>query len=379
MPAPDVAEYVDLTLFDIDAQPLVDRAMAEAEIAFPDWSPREGNTEVVLIEALAVEIAELVHAVNRVPGAVTEVLLRLFGLGRDPGVAPTGTATLTVSDTTGHAIAAGTRLRLVLDPDLGSLDFTTDTELVVGVGLASGVVGITGEYPTALGGGTPALTALQVIDAVPYLDRALLAAPLGTGVEPEDGQAFLDRGAARLQRLVTTLVLPEHFTASAQEEVYVVRATTLDNFDSTVGSGSPGSHPGHVTVAVAGPAGAAVSAPNKALLDTKLESQALAALSIHVMDTTLNTVPVTVTVQREVGAGDADVQAAVAAALGEYLGTDAWDFGGTVYRNELISVIDGAAGVARVVTLAAPAADLVLTGLAPLASLGAVATTVQAP
>jgi uncharacterized phage protein gp47/JayE len=377
--ATDVSGYVDLALYDLDEQGLVERALGEITARFPDWVPREGNTEMVLLESTALMVAELAYAINRVPGAVVEVLLRLYGLTRDPGTGATATARLYTSDTTGRTIPAGTRVRLVLPPDIGSVDFATDTDLVVPVGASSGVVGVTATTAGAFGANAPAGTALAVITAVAYLERAELASPVISGRDPENDVGLLQRGSALLSRLVTTLVLPAHFTAAAAEEAAVSRATTLDNYNPNAGSGVPGDHPGHVTVAVTGPDGAALSTSDKNALDLRLEGMALAGLAVHVIDATVTAVNVTVSVVRDPTADDAAVTTSVQNALVQFLDPDTWAWGGTVWHNELLSIIDRADGVSRVVSLSAPASDLTLPGVAPLAALGTVNVTVVAP
>ena len=64
---------------------------------------------------------------------------------------------------------------------------------------------------------------------------------------------------------------------------------------------------------------------------------------------------------------DDDLLYNIVDALDTYLSPDTWEWGGTVYRNELIALIDQVAGVDRVVSLTTPATDLALTGVAPLA------------
>src|SRR4051794_9972403 len=76
----------------------------------PEWTPREGHSEGLLIEAIALEVAEAVVAVNRLPGAALETLLRFAGVDRDYGAAPLAFAQVTCADSLGHEIPAGTRL-----------------------------------------------------------------------------------------------------------------------------------------------------------------------------------------------------------------------------------------------------------------------------
>lgn len=374
MPSPDVRQYVDLTLFDRDEQDIFSNALADAQYKLADWIPREGNTEVVLLEALALEVAELVFAVNRVPGAVTEVLLRLFGLERDTGAPATATVIFTLADTLGHEVPAGTRLRL--DMGAGNLvDFTTDVGVAVPPGQLTGSVLITAVDNGTLAHGATVGVALEILDAISFVETVALTSVPANGRDEETGDAFLTRGVGALSRLVTTLVLPTHFTSYALTKPYVYRATTLDNYDPGQ-AGAVGTHPGHVTVAVAGPAGGIVATADKNALLAEMEAAALANLAVHIADPTVTNVNVTATVKGLSGYTAATVQANVTAVLDEYLNPDTWPWSATVRYNELIARIDRAEGVDYVVSVAAPAADVALTGVAPLANLGTATITV---
>lgn len=483
MGSPDLIAYHGLTLYDVLPADLVDRAVADAAAKMPDWVPREGNMEMVLIEALSLIAAEVAFAINRVPGAITEVFIRLFEIERDLGTAATATATFNLSDTLGHTIPAGTRLLL----DLGggeTLEFTTDAGATAAAGQASVTTDITAVRNTDDANGTAIGTALELLSAVAYVDSVELATAVAAGADPEDETAWRDRAVQTFRRLVSTLVLPEHFTAAALDDALVFRATTLDNydpgqddeqqtvaitggptggtftltfdgqttaaiaFDATAaavqtalealsnvdvgevsasggplpgtgvvvefrnglggqdvaamtgdgtlltggaapavtvtetrkgGQSGPGSHAGHVTTAVLGSAGALLAQADKTTLHDGLESKTLANLDVHVVDPVVNTVNVTATVVRKAGFTDQQVTDNVTAALNDYLDPDAWEWGDTVYRNELIVVVDAAEGVERVVTLDVPAADVVLAGRAPLVDAGTVTVTVQAP
>lgn len=373
MAAPDVTPYVDLTLLDVDAQTMKDRALTDAATKFPDWEQREGTIEVALIEAFSLVVDELVFAVNRIPGAVVEVLLNLYGLTRDPGAPAAATVTFTLADTTGHTIPAGTRLLLDLGEAVDPLELTTDVDLIIPAGAATVpqrtvAVTATGE-PSEEGAGTAAGTELEVLDAVPYVDAVVLATPIGGARDPEDGPAFIERGIVLLTRLVTTLVAPAHFTAAALEEPYVDRAFTIDRYDP--GQAPPTGRNGHVTVVAAAPGGVALAAPDKVTLETKLEDAALASIDVHIADPTITAVDVDVTVTLAAGSLAATVQAAVLAALDAYLNPASWPFGATVYRNEVIALVDNTAGVDRVtaLTLNGGAGDVTLAGIGPLADL----------
>lgn len=372
MSSPDAAVFTGLTIYDRNPRDLVDVALADAVTKLPGWVPQEGNTEVTLIEALALLVAEMVYAINRLPAEVTLVLLQLFGVTRSDGVAPTSTVTFTLSDTLGHTIPAGTTIRV--DPG-GSADpvtFTTDADLVIGSGDDEGTVAVTGTVATTDANGLPAGTPATITSALFFTESAEFATDIGGGVAPESDEAWLDRGVQRFARLSDTLVVPARFTAAALEDDRVLRAYTLDNHNGVT------SEVGHVAVAVAAAGGVALSAPIKAELEATFEAQSAAMLDVHVIDPTVTTVNVTATVHRLAGFTDAEVEANVEAALTAYLNPDTWEWGATVRRNDLIALIESTAGVDYLDAghPTTPAADVALTGVAPLADVGTLTITV---
>lgn len=382
MPAPDVTGYVDLAVYDREPLALVDRALLDAGAKLPGWVPREGNTEVVLIEAMALQVAELVYAINRLPAAVTTVLLRLFDLAPDPGAPATTTVTFHLADNLGHVIPAGTEVRVAMGGELDDVVFATNVNLNVAVGAVVGTVAATATTNGSSVNGTAAATPVELVSSVYFVDSAELATDVADGADPEDSAAFLDRGIQRLRRLVTTLVLPEHFTAAALEEPDVDRATTVDRYNPAVGP-NPGDNQGHVTVAVLGANGATLSAPRKLAIEAAMEAIALAGLDVHVVDPTITRVDVASTVKVLAGYDGAVVAQAVEDAILAYLDPAAWEWGGTVRRNELIALVDGIPGVDYVVTLTLAVhlaglgtADVALAGVAPLADTTAADVTI---
>lgn len=382
--SPDLTDYVDLTLYDVDAATIVARAIVAAATKLPGWVPREGNTEVVLIEAVAHEVMEAVYAINRVPGAVTIALLRLFGIERSDGVAPVATVQFTVIvSLADQTIEAGTVVRLDVGGEYGSINFSTDAELVIAAGLTTGTVAVTGDRMVDVANGTPAATALVPVTSVYFMEAAELGTAVADGENPEDDTTFLNRGIQRLRRLSSVLVFPEHFEAAALEEG-ATRATALNKYDPAVGP-AVGDNPGHVTVAVLGAGGALMSAPAKAALLLVLQGLAQVDLTVHVADPTITNVAVDATVVRLAGYTDQEVQDALDEALGAYLDPLIWAWGGTVYLNEVIALMDGVAGVDRVVegtvTLNGVAASLAIAGVAPLADYNAAGSdfTITAP
>lgn len=379
MANPDLTEYIDLALVDIDQQDLFDSALLLARNTFPEWQPREGNIEVVLLETMAEMVTESVFAINRLPGAITEVLLSMYGIERDAGTAPTTTLTFYMSGTTGYTIPAGTSVSVGVSEDIEPVVFETDIELVIPPGTNTGTVAATGTSFTADVNGVAAGTLVESNEMLIYVDYIKTGSVVVGGRDEEDDLNYLSRGVQRFQRLTDTLMLPKHFTAAAREMSYVELATTLDNYNPAGdgdNNGPVGNDSGHVTVAVYGN-GENVSAPNKALLQTYFDNNSLAALTVHIIDPTINTVNVNATVVFDDGADVIEVTQAITDALKEYLSPTTWNWSNLVRRNTLISIITNVPGVDFVQTLTTPASDVTLTGVAPLATSGTI-TVVQA-
>lgn len=110
MASPDITPYVDLTLFDASSQTIFLDAIDYAKVALPEYAPQEGSIETVLLQAMALETQEAIYAINRLPGAVVEVLLRLLDIERNSGTAATTTVKFTGSTTANFDIPLGTRL-----------------------------------------------------------------------------------------------------------------------------------------------------------------------------------------------------------------------------------------------------------------------------
>lgn len=371
----DLRGYIDLTLFDRDPSDLVERAILDAVAKLPGWVPKEGLLEVVLIEGHALQVSELVYAINRIPGAVAEGLLRLQDLDRDQGAGPTATVLVTFSDTVGRTLPAGSRLSLTLPSGDQVLFTLTEDAVAAPASSTDAAVPVASTRLTSIANGTLSGTPLALLDQAFYVQSVALDSTVTGGRDPEDTASWLSRAVQRLSRLVDTLVLPRHFTAAAAEEPGVARATTIDLYDPAVGP--PGSNPGHVTIAVLGPGGVALSGGAKTALYDRIRPLAAAHLAIHVADATVTAVNVNVTVERDPNFTSVEVVANITARLTDYLSPDTWDFSGTVYRNELISVIDQVAGVVRVITLTTPATDQALSGVAALAAAGTL--TISAP
>lgn len=129
MPSPDVRKYVDLTLYDLESQSIYLNALSYARIALPEFQPREGSIETVLLQAMAIEVAELVRSINRVPGGVLQVLLRLFDVQRSEGSFPTAVVRVAGADTSTYELPSGVRFLYLSELDAEPLILSTDSAI----------------------------------------------------------------------------------------------------------------------------------------------------------------------------------------------------------------------------------------------------------
>lgn len=374
MASPDVTPYVDLRILDLDPQTIFDNAKASLLSSLPTWIPRETATEVLLLEALAISVSEAAFRIDRLPSAITEVLLKLFSITRSAGAAPTVTLTFHMIGTAGYTIPVATTVRLALPGGADPIIFTTDVALTIAPGGSTGTVAATGDRFTTEANGIASATVVDLLETYVTVDYVALGSDVTGGLDAETDLTYFTRATQRFGRLSDTLVVPRHFIAAAEEQTYIVRALALDDWDGS--GGSPGDDPGHVTVAVYGD-GTTVSGGNKTALATLLGDAAQANLAVHVIDAGVTSVDVDVSVQGLAGYDAATITDNVQAALTAYLSTDTWDWGGTVRLSELYTVVNNATGVDYVIgTLADPTMDVTLSGHAPLVTAGTLDVTV---
>jgi len=133
VPSPDVSSYIDLTLFDLDSQQIYLNALEYARIALPEYQPVDGSIETVLLQAMALEVQDLVRAINRLPNGIVQALLGLLGAPRFDGTRSTALAKFTASSSAAdnETIPAGIRLfhreDALADPTIAA----TDTAVVL--------------------------------------------------------------------------------------------------------------------------------------------------------------------------------------------------------------------------------------------------------
>lgn len=369
----DVPELETLNLLNAGTEvDWAESAVTYIQSVMPEWVPRGGNVEVVLIEALAVMLGPEILSLQLLGPRVVEQLVGLMGTARSEGTEARGRAEFTVTNSAPvQVIPAGTRLRLALDTSIETVDvFTVEDLSIITSETLTGQVNVIAEQIGSLPNGAPGGAPLSVVDNLPFVESAQLAAAMLGGTDLEDDSVFNARAAATLARQNSTLVHPEQFQYAALSQVGIGRALTLDNFNPA----APGvTSYGHVTVAVAGLDGLAVSAPVMEDIRVDLAEQALASLNIHVIAPTYTPVNIAVTVKALPGWTEAQVTASVTKALTDWISPLTWEFDDSATQFEIVTVVGNAPGVKEVTS--APA-TITLAGVAPLPTLGTIAVTV---
>lgn len=379
-PPADLGAYVDLRIFDVPSSDLISAMIAYYGIVNPGWVPKEGNTEVVLMESIALAIAENVATINRLPGAVVEAILHLAGVDKDFGAPALATATIAVADGLGYTIPTGTRFYLPLATGtVVFLAMSPDTQIAAGATTAT--VNLISQINTAAANGVVAGARLVLADQLSMVQTVTLASTVAGGRDAETDAAWRDRGVARLKRLSDTLVVPRQFNAAVDEDVRIGRVMTVDLWDgSVVTPHSVGADPGHITMCVLDPTGLPLTTPNLTSIQATIQAQSAAMLAVHVINATLDTIAVVAVIRTAAGFTPATVAASVVAVIRDYINPITWTAGAPLRHNEFVSVIDQVPGVDYVtsVTLNASTGDVAASSPKALPQAGTVTVT-EAP
>lgn len=370
----DTPELENLKMLNYGSEfDLADAAVSFAQTLMPEWQPRQGNTEMVLIQALALQLGPETLAMNIMPFRMLEQLMLLYGVRRDPGTPATGRIKLTVSPSAAtQTIPAGSIFRLPTGDSGLTVDLITNDVLnIITTDTLEGFVNVTANRVGSDPNNTPVGTLLQPVTNLPFIELAEIDEELTGGVDVEHDANFYGRAASVLGRLTSTLVLPEHFTFAALSRTEVGRAKTYNLYNPDDPEVTAA---GHVTVAVADPVGQPLDSTEMEAIRSSLASQALASLTIHVIAPTLTTVSFGLTVKPVPGYTEAAVRANVISTLQSWLSPANWDWDSSVRKYAIIAVASRAAGVAEV-TFAPD--DIPLAGKAPLAQAGTITVTVM--
>ena len=354
MASPDFSEFIDLTVYDDQPETVYDNAVAYAQVAIPEWTPVAGSIEDAIVQVSTYLASYLGAAINRVPNGVLEGLLKLFGIDRIMGIAPTGYAQFTAIDNAGCNIPAGTRVGYIdaTNPDNTILyTFDTTIDLNISPGSTTGIVPITGtaliEYPSLVSG-----TTLQLYSSVSYVNSVMLYGNLDVGEDPESDSQYLTRAISKLNSYTTALVTTsqiQQYVLSSYTDAY--RVKVYNRLNSANDNASVTATNGYATIYVAQNGGASLSATAMTAIQTDVANRTVAGLTIGVKSPNSVAITVATSVTMKAGYSSTVVQANVNSAIQKYLHPNYWDWSQTIYQNEMIALIDSVEGVDRVVSV----------------------------
>jgi len=353
---------------DRDPQATFDAMLTAVQAALPNWDARNGALETVLLEAWATGAADLIYAINRLPGRVEEDILGLYDVSRYAGLRATGNAVITWDTSRTETVPAGVRFE---EPDSQVVVEVTTTTTGTGASLTVPVRAV--EVGTAANA-IPSGATLDLIDALPYAASVALSGVLSGGADAETDEAYIERASTRLARVTSSLVVADHFTAYALENPAVKRAKAYDLWDGTGSNTS--SDLGYITVAMYG-AGGQVGSSIRTAIQAEMADRAAAMITPVVLATTITTINIAATVEALPGFDTNAVRDACIAAIRAYVNPATWEWDASLIDTEIIALLDDVPGVDYVVSgTVTPSGTTAITTPAGLANAGTVTITV---
>ncbi len=360
---------VEIVPDDRDPQATFDAMLAAVQTALPTWEARNGALETVLMEAWATGAADLIYALNRLPGRIEEDILNLYDVPRFAGAAATGNVVITWDTTRTATVDAGLRFEV---PDTEIVLEVTTTTTGTGASLTVPVrATVNGAAANAVDSGA----AIDVLDAIPYAVSVALSGTLSGGADPETDAAYIERASTRLARVTSSLVIPSHFVAYALENPAVKRAKAYDLWDGT-GSLST-SDLGYVTIAMYGIGGQVLEATRDAI-EAEMAERCAAMITPVVIPADITTINIAATVTALAGYDTDKVRDDCVAAIRAYVNPATWEWDASLLDTEIIALLDQVPGVDFVNTgTVTPSGTTTIDTPAGLAQAGTVTITVS--
>lgn len=342
---PDVTPLVDLRIHDRDMQDIFDAAVLDLSTKMPTWVPREDNTEVLLLETVATEVAEAIFAINRLPGAVMTALMKLYGVPRNEGTPATGTLSVVAVDSFGYTIPVGARFSIAIDAETNYVAEAYEGG-IINDGFYSAPVSVRITENSSAGNNIGPGTPVYPLDSLPFIESVTVSGLFSGGSDPESDADWLARSARRLRRLSETLVFPQHFRDAALEYPTVEAAVVADNMDVNTAQA------GTVTVAVWRSSGNFTTEELTSILDM-LDNASHAALTVKVVQMVATPITVNVTITLEPGYTIDMVEAKTPSVLENEYGPGAWpsEAASNFYRVDVARVLDSIPGIRSVRTI----------------------------
>lgn len=342
------------------------------QAAFPSLALRNGSVEVVLVEAMAQAVAAVTNTSNETVAAVDEGWLsRYLQVPRRPGVSAVGEILVTFDGPTTTTLPADTSFLMA---DYG-IEVATTADVVLSSAL-SAVLQVASVAPTTLLNGVGPEASIDVLDRIPNVLTVAVSSAFTGGADPESDAVYVERAKQVCAIMTSALGVPASFEAFCRLDGRVSNALCIPAWDGTGAAPNPatgGTQGQYVTVVAYGFGGVLTSAV-RAELVAAMKPRCQVGTTVNVVDPLITTVPVTCTVKAMPGFAAAEVQAAVVAAVQDYLKPETWIMGDDLVRNALWDRITSVPQVFYVDSLT-PDANVVIPANG-LAKAGAVTVSV---
>jgi hypothetical protein len=363
MTSPNFSEYIDLTIYDVDAFQVYNDAIVYARDAVPEFQPRTGTLEEAIIQAISFNTALISSQINRLPDGLMEGIARLSGLERLEATFATGQALFEVFDNNGVTIPAGTVIAYesINDDIIISYPFETVGDLVIPEGSTTGTVSIqatdAGVYPALL-----ATQELELVSPAPGVIEIQLSAAISVGTNSETDADFLTRASRHFTSLSSALVTKNqliNFIKANYPSIGSVAVFDLTNPYGTL-DWDEDLEPGYVTIVLTDASGIEISSAQSSQLIDDISSKTVAGLVVDSVEPASVGVSVEVDIVIADGYDSTETRNAVNAYLSNRLSTLGYDFSGTIIKNELISSVANITGVRYVKSLSMVSSDVLL-------------------
>ena len=348
MTSPNFSEYIDLTIYDVDAFQAYDDAIQYARDAVPEFQPRAGTLEEAIMQAIAYNTSLISTQINRLPDGLMEGIARLAGLERREATFALGQAIFEVFDDNGVTIPAGTVVayETINDDIITSYPFETLGDLIIPEGFTTGSVTIqateAGVYPALLGG-----QALELVSPAPGVISVETESAIFVGSDSETDVDYFNRAAQHFSSLSSSLTTKTQILNYVRANYPFVGALAVFDLTDSSGTliwGDPPT-PGYVTIVLSDVAGNALVTDQSNLVLDDVSSKTVAGLIVGAVSPATAELVCNPQIVVSQGFAASEVRAAVDAYLQKRLSTVGYDFSGKIVRNELIAEISNIPGV----------------------------------
>lgn len=302
------------------------------------------NPEVKLIEGIGAFYGALLYQLNQVPERLQIALVNLLGIEREQ---PThATVTLGFTATTTVTVPAGTRVKT--GTDSSAVFFATDAELIITSPATTGLVSATAE-DAGSAGNVAAGTLVRLHEPIGGVSAVTNPAAASGGQDLEALDAVFARvplGVRALERAIN-------------DEDFAYHAERIDGVSRAIAF----AHNGAVTIHIlAEDLNASDASALRTAVQSDLLTRTLPSVVVTVAQPAIRLVQITdIEVKLASGATTLTVENAARVALGNFITArpivasdnstiqhEAWPWGESIWRNDLIALLNDVDGVVRI-------------------------------